>query len=591
MSPASAPLRWRALGRRLGELMEPEWLRILGALGCTLIVAGATVFLAWLTGPAAQTLFLPSAGDRGANLEFGEALATPLRISTWLGGALLLRAIGSYLRSVLVSDAEEAIVRRLRQELHRRLLELPAHEEHRRGELGARIVYETGAVRSVLGTGLSGLTHNLLLATALAATALALDAAVATPGLLLLPFVGLLVVLLSLRSRRALVRSYEAQARLAGQASESASLALLLRAYEGEAARHARFDAAARETEEASRRAARLGALVGPSMQVLGALAIVGLLAFVIPWDEAALDQSPARYVSLAAALLLLYVPIRGMALTFHSLYAGLSVLARIHEFGRSSEGGAQPAGGTEAARGPMAPMREELRAEALSFSYGEAPLLEGVDLRIRRGEAIGLVGASGAGKSTLLLLLGGLLEPTAGKVRVDGIDLRTRPARERRQHFSWVPQKTMISRGTLLENIALGAEIGDPERAARALELAAATELVERLGLEGALEEEGANLSEGERRRIGVARALYRDAPILLLDEPAASLDAASEAILIDTLRRLRGRTTIVIATHRARMLEGLDRIVQVRGGRVQPHEPTHEPTRGEAGLEPPSA
>jgi ATP-binding cassette subfamily B protein len=220
---------------------------------------------------------------------------------------------------------------------------------------------------------------------------------------------------------------------------------------------------------------------------------------------------------------------------------------------------------------------REEVRGdvafEGVRFGYDESrEVLAGVDFRARAGEMLALVGATGAGKTTLVSLIPRFYDPTAGRVLLDGVDLRSFTLRSLRRQVGIVLQQPLVFPTTVRENIAYGRPDATPAEIAAAAELAQLDDFLSRLpqGLETVVGEGGATLSGGEQLRITIARAILRDAPILILDEPTAALDAATEALVLAGLERLmEGRTTFVIA-HRLSTIRRADSVLVLADGRI---------------------
>lgn len=220
---------------------------------------------------------------------------------------------------------------------------------------------------------------------------------------------------------------------------------------------------------------------------------------------------------------------------------------------------------------------REEIVLEGLTFRYAEdrAPALQGVDLRIPARAIVGLVGANGSGKTTMMDLIAGLLAPTAGELRIDGVllDDANRPAW--RTRIAYVPQNMFILDASIAENIAFGVGRSaiDMRRLTEAARLAQLEELVQALpgGYDHRVGERGIVLSAGQRQRIGIARALYRDRPVLLLDEATSALDEAAETELIATLVGLRGRCTVILIAHGSRMVRSCDVVFELENGRIR--------------------
>lgn len=219
---------------------------------------------------------------------------------------------------------------------------------------------------------------------------------------------------------------------------------------------------------------------------------------------------------------------------------------------------------------------QREIAFEGVSFSYERAsrPALAELDFVIQRGESIGVVGPTGSGKSTLLDLLLGLLEPSAGRIAIDGVDLRGRE-RAWRRRLGYVPQSVTLLDATIRRNIALGVEDAqiDEQRLAEAVRMAQLEDFVRALptGLETVVGERGVRISGGERQRLAVARALYGQPEILLFDEATAALDNRTEQALTETIESLHGRKTMLLIAHRLSTVQRCDRLIFLRAGRIE--------------------
>lgn len=277
--------------------------------------------------------------------------------------------------------------------------------------------------------------------------------------------------------------------------------------------------------------------------------------------------------LTLQTALLVLlltpeaYLPLRAAGSRFHASLEGLTAL---DEALTVSAPLPSPAGRGEPVPAPDG--RGEIRFESVTVAYGRTTALQDVSLTIRPGERIAIIGPSGAGKSTLLGLLLGFVTPTSGRVTLDGVDLATVDQDGWRRRLAWVPQRAHLFAASLADNIRLGAPGTPAEAVAAAVRAAALDDVVAALpdGLETRLGERGHGLSSGQRQRVALARAFLRNAPVVLLDEPTARLDTASEAVVLEATRRLvAGRTALLVA-HRPALLEDADRILRVEGGRI---------------------
>jgi subfamily B ATP-binding cassette protein MsbA len=214
-----------------------------------------------------------------------------------------------------------------------------------------------------------------------------------------------------------------------------------------------------------------------------------------------------------------------------------------------------------------------EIVFEHVAFGYpGNPPVLTDVNLHIKPGQLVGIVGPTGAGKSTVVSLIPRVYDVTAGKVIIDGRDVRDYKLHTLRSHIGYVLQDTGLFRGTILENIAFGRPGATRAEIVEAARMANADEFIDRMprGYDTMVGERGLTLSGGQRQRIGIARVMIRNSPILLLDEPTAALDTESERLVIEALERLmKGRTVITIA-HRLTTIRDADQIVVISGGAV---------------------
>jgi subfamily B ATP-binding cassette protein MsbA len=230
-------------------------------------------------------------------------------------------------------------------------------------------------------------------------------------------------------------------------------------------------------------------------------------------------------------------------------------------------------------ARDPGA-TRGEIAFEHVAFAYNrDTPVLRDVNFKIKPGELVGVVGTTGGGKSTVVSLIPRFYDPTSGSIKIDGVDVREYKLHGLREQIGFVLQDTVLFRGTIRQNIAYGRPGATQAQIERAATLSNADEFIARMphGYDTLVGERGLTLSGGQRQRIGIARAIIRDNPILILDEPTAALDTESERLVIEALERLmKGRTVITIA-HRLSTIRDADRIIVLHDG-VVAEQGSHE-------------
>jgi len=255
------------------------------------------------------------------------------------------------------------------------------------------------------------------------------------------------------------------------------------------------------------------------------------------------------------------YLPLRALGLHYHASADGMKAAEEL--FALLEEPGTAPTGGTARARDT------DIRVEGLEVTYPgrQLPAVHGADLVVEPGETVALCGPSGCGKSTLLAVLLGLRRPDSGSVTLGGVDLADLDLEDWRRRIAWVPQRPHLFARSVADNVRLGRPDATDAQVEAALEAAGLGDVVRRLphGADTLLGEGGAGLSAGERQRLSLARAFVRDAPLLLLDEPTASLDARTEADVLAAVRRLAGGRTAVIVAHRPALAALADRVVEL--------------------------
>jgi thiol reductant ABC exporter CydD subunit len=386
------------------------------------------------------------------------------------------------------------------------------------------------------------------------------------------------MVLLGLESKR----HAEAQwSRLSGLAAAFYDLVqglATLRAFNRQKAGRQSLENAAEDFRASTMSTLRIAFLSSLALEVLSA---VGTALVALFLGLRLLDGSLHLGVALAVLVLApeVYLPLRRAAAEFHSSAAGQAAADRIldvldePETEQASKGSVADLGPGRATVGFS---RAEIRVSGLKVSYlgREGPVLDGLDLELAPGEHVAVTGESGSGKSTLLAVLLRFIEPVAGEISAGGLEMRAVPVELWRREISWVPQRPYLVRGTIADNIRL-ADAGAKEAdLARAVEQSGLSELVARLprGLATPVGEAGVGLSTGERQRIAIARAVLKDAPLVLLDEPTAHLDAGRESSLAETLGPWLETRTVLVAAHRLGLVGRVDRILALAGGRLGP-------------------
>lgn len=504
---------------------------------------------------------------------------TPKALLTVSIGLLVVIALGAaaadYWSTRMMESAGQRMGNDVREDLfnHLQRLSLRYHGQHRVGDLAARLTGDVDRVQDMLVQAFSVLVPNALLLIGMVTVMLAVDPQFTALALLTAPFMVFAIARSTRQMKQASRRARKADGVVAALATEHLSAIQVVQAFSLEGRSAEEFGRLNQDSLRASLDAVRHQARLGPSVDISAALATAVLL-----WFGA--NRVLSGRMTLGVLLVFvayvgsLYKPIKALSKLGYVISRGSVCAERIEGiFAEVPDVEDAPI-----AR-PAGRLRGAISFEQVTFSYGRESVLEDVSLDIDPGEVVAVVGATGAGKSTLMSLIPRFFDPTAGTVRVDDQDVRDYTVASLRSQIALVLQESVLFQGTLAENIACGRPGASDRDVRHAAALALVDEFTDRLpdGLDTVVGERGANLSGGQRQRIAIARAVLRDAPILLLDEPTSALDAGSEALVVEALHNLMvDRTTIVIA-HRLSTVRRANRVVVFDAGRIVEHG-THE-------------
>lgn len=454
------------------------------------------------------------------------------------------------------------------------------------GRLVTRATSDVDAVGELFASGVLNAVGDLLSLSGIVVMMLVLDWRLSLIAFAALPLVGMIVAFVRQRSRRAYRDIRTKTARLNAFLNEQVNGITVVQAYGREQAMAHEFDEVNAAYRDANKRSIYYEAILDAAIEMVSILCIASVLWWSGLHRVGAHPVTFALVVTFTQYIKQFFEPVSMLSQRYTILQSAMSGAERIFLLLDEKDvlpgALALPAATSPA---PGADLEEEaLALEDVTFAYKPGfPVLLGVALRARRGEKIALVGATGAGKTTVSSLLLRLYEPQAGSVRVLGRDVRSYERAELLSHFAVVPQDVFLFAGTVLSNIAMSdgsdGRVTDRARAEEALRRIGASEIFlgRPGGLDAPVEERGANFSAGERQLLAFARAVYRDAPILVLDEATASVDSDTEARLQRALAAvLTGRTALVIA-HRLSTIRAVDRIVVFHKGRVV-ESGTHE-------------
>jgi ATP-binding cassette subfamily B protein len=476
----------------------------------------------------------------------------------------------SMLGTNLVVRAALRMVFRLRCTVfeHLQKLSLSFHDTTKVGDSLYRVAWDTYAVQTLLNNAIVPATTATLTLVGIAAVMALRDWRVTVAALAIAVPLVLLIRRLDRPMTRHSLRVHERESDVSSRVQETLTAIRAVQAFARESLEHERFERQAAASLHAN---LHLTLLQTGSQMVVSLLMAVGTAAVIWLAGRRALEGvlTPGDVVLLAAYLVMLYKPLETLAYTAVAVQGAAAGARRV----LALLDGRRP--GAAAPNAVPLPGRAVggLAFEHVTFAYrsGE-PALRDVSLDVRPGEIVAIVGASGAGKTTLASLVVRFYDPVAGRLTLDGHDLRALTLRSLRENVALVLQDPIVFGASIRENIGYGrpdATAEDVERAARA---ANAHEFVVALpdGYDTVVGERGVTLSGGQRQRLSIARAFVKDAPVLILDEPTSALDAENERAILDALARLmKGRTTLIIA-HRLSTVRHADRIVVLQDGAV---------------------
>ena len=500
----------------------------------------------------------------------GDPLRSLTRICIALLVVFLLKNVCDYLQSVLTVWVEQAVVRDLRDELYAHLhdLSLSFFHSRRTGSLLSRLMNDISLVRGALAAGFSNLIKSALLLIVCLFWIFWTSWRLALLSLIVVPPSVALIVWLGKKLRRRSTITQERTADLNAILSETLTGIRIVKAFAMEEFEKRRFAAAASDYFRAFVKQRRVGAMAGPLSEYLGAVAATAVLWY--GGHEILLQRAlePQQFFIFLFAMLQIMSPLKSLSNVNATLQEGLAAAVRIFRI-LDTKPAIQNRPGARIATG----IKSGIEFQNVSFRYGNGPeVLHDVTFTVRAGEMVALVGPSGAGKSTLVDLVARFYDPTAGRILVDGCDLRDYEVASLRRLMGMVTQDPLLFNDTVTRNIGYGVTDADPEPIRRAANAANADRFIREMpeGYETQLGERGTRLSGGERQRIAIARAIFKDPALLLLDEATSSLDSESELLVQEALDALfQGRTVLVIA-HRLSTIQRADRILVLDQGRI---------------------
>ncbi|MFZ1983343.1 MAG: ABC transporter ATP-binding protein, partial [Desulfatitalea sp.] len=505
--------------RRILALIKENTGRLILAGLCSLMISGATTTMGYLIKPVIDKIFV--------NKDTQGLVFLPLLVIA----AFLIKGIGSYGQEYLMNYVGENIIRRLRNQLYDRIQDLPLafFQKERTGVLMSRITHDVNILKSMVSTAVTGTLRDGSSIIGLAAVVLYQNWRMAIIAFIVFPLAFLPVIELGRRVRRVSTGCQKAMAELNAFLHETFAGNKIVKAFGMEQHEKQRFFNRTQSLFTLEIKGVVVRSLSAPIMEFFAGLGI----AFIIwygGWEVIKCKTTPGTFISFLTCVMLLYDPARKLSHLSMAIQQGLAAADRVYDVIEAQSEIQDPS-----QPHPMRPGPHMVRFENVQFSYGDKPVLNGIDLTVTHGQVLALVGMSGGGKTTLVNLIPRFFDVTGGEILIDDVDIRNYAVADLRREIAIVTQDPILFNETVRDNIAYGnpkASEADIIAAARA---AYAHEFILRFptGYDTVIGELGGRLSGGEKQRLCIARALLKDAPILILDEATSSLDTEAEALV----------------------------------------------------------
>lgn len=552
-------------------LIKENRFKLFLAMLCMLVIAAASSATAFLVKPVLDDIF------------FNKNLTMLKIIPVAVVVIYLLRGLGMYGQDYLMNYVGESIIQHLRNDLYDRIQDLPISFFHREktGVLMSRITNDVNIIKTMVSTAVTGSLKDSFTVIGLTFVIFYRDWKMALFAFIVLPIAFFPVVEFGKRVRRISTGCQEAMADLNSFLHETFAGNKIVKAFGMESYEKKRFFDMALDLFKLEMRAVVARSLSSPIMEFLGGLGI----AFIIWYGGYKVitgSSTAGTFFSFMAAVLMLYDPVKKLSGLNNAVQQGLAAADRIFDIIETESDIKEKKNPAKIDRRP-----HRVTFENVYFKYDDVMVLKDINLDVNAGEILALVGMSGGGKTSLVNLIPRFYDVTRGAIRIDGLDIRDASLSSLRDQMGIVTQEPILFNDSIRNNIAYGKQDATDKAIVAAAEAAYAYDFIQAFPnkFDTSIGELGGRLSGGEKQRICIARALLKDAPILILDEATSSLDTESEMLVQKALENLmKGRTTFVIA-HRLSTIDYADRIVVIVDGRIVEEGKQEEliPMRGE--------
>lgn len=543
--------------KHLLALIKENKFRLFLAMACMLVIAVASSATAFLVKPVLDDIFF--------NKDTTMLKIIPLVVIL----IYFLRGLGMYGQDYLMNYVGENIIKDLRNDLYNRIQDLPIAFFHKEqtGVLMSRITNDVNIIKTMVSTAVTGSLKDSFTIVGLTFVIFYRDWKMALFAFIILPVAFFPIVEFGRRVRRISTGWQEAMADLNSFLHETIAGNKIVKAFGMESYEKKRFFNKTLGLFKLEMKAVIARSLSSPIMEFLGGLGI----AFIIWYGGYKVitgSSTAGTFFSFMAAVLMLYDPVKKLSGLNNAVQQGLAAADRVFDIIEMESDIKERKDPITIQRGP-----HRVTFENVFFKYDNVMVLKDINLDVQSGEVLALVGMSGGGKTSLVNLIPRFYDATRGAIRIDGVDIRDVTLSSLRDQMAIVTQEPILFNDSVRNNIAYGKQDATDEEIIKAAEAAYAYDFIQNFPnkFDTNIGELGGRLSGGEKQRICIARALLKDAPILILDEATSSLDAEAEMLVQKALENLmKGRTTFVIA-HRLSTIDYADRIVVIVNGRVE--------------------